>query len=394
MRACVAGLAAALLAFSPPLRAEEDPWAQDDPWAPPADPVRSAPAAAGNPVIGNPVIGIPVLPAPAGLGFSSRDRCDAARRADRRGLSLLAPTWSHPSRERCAYAAGADRWTIDEQPAGMVLSGAMDGVLLGSSAALALAALGVDPAERAEQNWDLQSPEGWGPARSGVQRRDPLPVRTDPDAGARGLSDVLALGAGVGALSAPWGFPARNGRLTNGLVMAEVLALSTATQQLVARTVAEPRPYLFQDVRTWSDEDFAWAARGMSGPQATTSYYSGHVSLVASVSYAWASTWTLDALDQGDERAGLALLLFPAAFMISHLEGQLRVDAMAVDSRDAWMGHLAGGLIGAGVPAAHSLAALHGRQRPAAPGRAPMGPRLLSLRPLVGPGTVGLTGAW
>lgn len=386
MRVCVArlaGLASALLAIGSPVRAE------DDPWAPPADPLTATAS-----VVGSPVVGIPVRPAPEGLGFSSLDRCEAARSADRRGLSRRAPTWKHPSRERCVYAAGADRWTIDEQQAGMVLSGALDGALLGSSAVLALAAWGTDPSERALENWDLQSERGWGPARSGVQRRDPLPVRTSPDADARRLSDALAIGAGIGAVSAPWGFPARNGRLTNGLVMAEVLALSSATQQLVARSVAEPRPYLFQDVRTWSDEDFAWAARGMSRPSSTTSYYSGHVSLVASVSYAWASTWTLDALDRDDDRAGLALLLFPAAFMLTHLEGQLRTDSLAVDSRDAWMGHLAGGLIGAGVPAAHSLAALHGRQRPGSPGRAPTGPRFLSLRPTVGPSSVGLTGAW
>lgn len=382
------GLAAAL-ALGAAMFGSSASRADDDPWSVPTDPLR--PVVVSSP----PLVGIPVMPAPEGVGFSSLDRCEEARRVDRRGLSRLAPTWSHPTRERCVYAAGADRWAIDEQPAGMVLSGAIDGSLLGLSAGLGLAAAGVDPLQQAQVNWDLDSDLAWGPAGSGVQRRDPLPVRTAPDAGARNFSNALAVGAGIGALTAPWGFPARNGRLANGLVMAEVLALSTATQQLVARSVAEPRPYLFQDVGTWSDADFAWAARSMGRPEAMTSYYSGHVSLVSSVSYAWATTWTLDALDRKDDRTGLALLLFPAAFMLSHLEGQLRVDALAVDHRDAWMGHLAGGLIGIGVPAAHTLAAVHGRSRPGAPSPAPTGPRLLSsLRPTVGPGTVGLAGAW
>lgn len=357
----------------------------DDPWAPPLDPA-DAPPPPPPPVM-------PIGQAPPGLGYGSKDRCRAAWQADRSALQRLAPTWAHPTVERCIYAAGADRWAIEERPAGMVLSAAVDLPLVGAAAGLGLAAWRTDPVARGREHWDPLSTSDRAAAGSGAQRRDPLPARTEPDLVARTASDLLLGTAWAGVAAAPLVLPSRNGRLTNLVVVGEAAGLNVAVQQLVARTVAEPRPLAYQDMSAWTDGDFADAARRLSKDSTWTSYYSGHTSTVASVAYAYATVVTLDAVDGGGN-AGLALLLYPAAFMLSNLEGELRVYALAHDPTDVWVGHLAGGLIGVGVPAVHHFAALHGRNRPAAPQPAPTGPRSLSVTPMVGPGTLGLQGRW
>lgn len=357
-----------------------------DPWAPPQDPA-DAPPPPPPPVL-------PLGQAPPGAGFDSKDRCRAAWQADRRGLSRVAATWAHPSTERCVYAAGADRWAIQERPAAMVLSAGVDLPLLAGAGAAGLAAAMTDPVARGRDHWDPTSESERAAAGAGAQRRDPLPDRTEPDLVARDASDVIFGAAWAGVALSPWGLPARNGRLVNLAVVGEAAALNVAVQQLVARSVAEPRPLAFQDMSAWTDQDFADVAGRLARDDTWTSYYSGHTSTVASVAYAYATAWTIDAVDAGDGRAGLALLLYPAAFMVSNLEGELRVYALAHDPTDVWVGHLAGGLIGIGVPTVHHLAALHGRSRPGAPQAAPLGPRGVVVQPLVGPGTLGLQGRW
>lgn len=337
---------------------------------------------------------MPIGQAPPGAGFDSRDRCRAAWQSDRRGLSRLTATWAHPSTERCVYAPGADRWAIQERPAGLVLSAAVDLPLLAGAGAVGLAAAMTDPVARGYANWDPSSDSERAAAGAGAQRRDPLPARTEPDLVARDASDVLLGAAFAGVAVSPWALPARNGRLANLAVVGEAAALNVAVQQLVARTVAEPRPLAFQDMSAWTDADFADAAGRLVRDSAWTSYYSGHTSTVATVAYAYATAWTIDLVDSGDPRAGLALLLYPAAFMVSNLEGELRIQALAHDPTDVWVGHLAGGLIGVGVPTLHHLAALHGRARPGAPQGAPLGPRGVRVQPLVGPGTLGVQGRW
>lgn len=412
--------ALALLALSglasPALAQDGDPWSPaaaqpsaDDPWsaAPPASPpVASAPLPADPddpwaapppappPVVlppPPPPVEMPVVtaPAPAGLGFPSLDACRDAWQRDRSWFQQLAPTWAHPSTERCVWAAGADRWTIDEEPAGMVLSAAVDLPLLVGAGALALGGAGIDVLEHARDNWDLSSDSQRAVAGAGAQRRDALPTRTDPDVGAGRVADWIFAGSLVGAGLSPLALPTRNGRLTNAVVMGEILALQYGTWSVVSGSVAELRPLGFQQMQTWADDDFAAAAGVLTEPAAWRSYYSGKTSTVAAVSYGTATILSIDALDAGRPSAGLTLLLLPVAFMVSNLEGQLQLDALQHDGTDVWVGHLAGGAIGVGVPVLHHLAAQHGRARS---GAAPAGPAMV--RPLVGPGTLGLSGRW
>lgn len=405
MRRLLPMLAGLILAT--PAVADDDPWGLGDdspwseapaappadpadPWAPPVDPA-ALPAPPPPPIM-------PIGQAPPSLGFSSRDRCRAAWRGDRGWVQRLVPTWSHPTVERCVYAAGADRWAIAEQPASMVISAAVDLPLVALSAGLGVWAATTDPVARGRDSWDVVSASERAVAGVGAQRRDLLSSRTEPDQAARITSDVLAGGALLAAAASPLTLPRHNGRLTNLAVMTEVVGLNIAVQQLVARRVAEPRPLGFQDMSAWSDDDFAVVAESLTTDHAWTSYYSAHTSTVASVAYGYATIYTIDAFDADSSSAAMSLMLYPVAFMLSNLQGQLRIDVLEHDPTDVWTGHMAGGLIGTGVPLLHHLVALHGRARPGAPQAAPAGPpRVMTptVAPLSGGGaTVGLQGRW
>jgi len=334
---------------------------------------------------------MPIGQAPPGLGFSERARCEAAWRMDRGWVQQLVPTWAHPTLERCVYAPGADRWRIEEQPAPMVLTAALDGPLVAVALGAGAWAWSTDPVAQGRKHFDPASSTTRAGAGNGAQRRDPLALRTVASGNAATASDLLLGTALAGVALSPLALPKADGRLTNLAVMSEVVALNISVQQLVARRTGEPRPLAFQDLSAWSDPDFAYAADVLSRLETWTSYYSGHTSTVASVAYGYATVLTLSNIDRGRSDAGLALLLYPAAFMVSNVEGQLRVDALKHDPTDVWVGHLAGAAIGSGVPLLHHLVALAARNRVGAPRPAPTGPRLV---PMVGPGTVGLQGSW
>ncbi len=372
------------------------PLPPDSPWsgaptssAPPAPAPPAPPAPPTVDPAGPGPVSIPVREAPAGFGYTSQQACRAAWQADRGWVQRLTPTWRHPSVERCQYAAGADRWSIVESPASMVLTAAVDLPLIAGSTALVLVGRNLDVVANGRENWDLTSDSVNAAAGTGSQRRDPLPDRTSPDLGAREASDWLLYGSLAGAALAPVSLPPRNGRITNTVVMAEILALQYGVQQVVSGTVAEPRPIVFQQMQTWTDEDFASAGADLTDDDDWRSYYSGHTSTVAAVSYGYATIYAIDALDAGRPSAGLTLLLIPTAFMLTNLQGQLRVDSLRHDQADVWIGHLAGASIGMGVPLLHHLVARSGRSQ-ASP--APVG--RLTVTPTLRANGFGLDGRW
>ncbi|RME20733.1 MAG: phosphatase PAP2 family protein [Deltaproteobacteria bacterium] len=380
----------------------DSPWMvspPDSPWTdvPPADGTSSPwttaseppPLPPMQPLPGVPPLDIPVREAPNPPGYASRDACRATWQADRGPLARLAPTWRHPTVERCRFAAGAQRWYSVEMPAGMVLSASVDLPLLIGSAGLIAWGSSIDVVANGQDNWSQTSTVQQGKAGSGAQRRDRLPTRTSPDAGARTASDVLLYSALGGAALSPLALPERNGLITNGTVMLEIVALQYGVQRVVSGTVAEPRPVAFQDMSTWTDEDFALAADKLTDADTWRSYYSGHTSTVASVAYGYATVYAIDAIDRHAENAGLSLLLFPTAFMVANLQGQLRVDALMHDPTDVWVGHLAGASIGVGVPVLHHLLARHGRSHDK-----PTAMSALDLQPIVSADGVGLSGRW
>ncbi len=372
----------------------------DSPWqaAPPPPPDGGSPWTAApeppplppmQPLPGVPPLDIPVREAPHPPGYASLDACRAAWQADRGPLARVAPTWRHPTVERCRFAAGAQRWSIEELPAGMVLSTSVDLPLLVGSAGLIAWGSGMDVVANGQDNWSLTSSVQQGKAGSGAQRKDRLPTRTSPDAGAKTASDVLLYTALGGAALSPLALPERNGLVTNGTVMFEIVALQYGVQRVVSGTVAEARPVAFQDMSSWTDDDFALAADKLTDADTWRSYYSGHTSTVASVAYGYATVYAIDALDRHADNAGLSLLLFPTAFMLANLQGQLRVDALMHDPTDVWVGHLAGASIGVGVPVLHHLLARHGRSHDK-----PTAVSALDLQPIVSADGIGLSGRW
>ncbi|MCB9779625.1 MAG: phosphatase PAP2 family protein [Alphaproteobacteria bacterium] len=361
-----------------------DPWTTPDTvWTPSAPPPPTAMPTAPPPM--------PVMPAPPGLGYATREACRAAWQEDRGWVQRLVPTWEHPTLPRCHFADGARVWHLDRRadrdsrPA-LVLNGPLElgvVVLTGSLVAADLAL--PDIRQTTADNWDSEGAVS-GTAGTDAQRRDGLAMRTSPNRGSARASDLLLGGAWLGTVASPVILPERNGRLTNTVVMFETMALNQAVTQLTKDSVAEPRPLAFQDLSTWTDDDFAWAAETLSSDSAFQSYFSGHTSNVAAFTYGWTTIQVATALEREDDRAGLYLLLYPLAFTVSSLEGSLRVDALKHDPADVAIGHLTGAIIGTGVPFLHHGLARAAHQRDAR--------RRLLLTPTVGPGALGLSGSW
>lgn len=219
-------------------------------------------------------------------------------------------------------------------------------------------------------------------------RRDPLPAHTVPKPGWKTLSDALLYSSAAGPL-VPLLTTRGNGRLTDALVMGEVLLLTVGVTEAVKATVSEPRPYAFADLRDWPAKDASSLVHELGSADAWSSYPSGHTSLVAASSFGLATLWSLH---HRDTKPGLHMVPFATATLLTSLQGTARVMALRHDPVDTVMGGLTGMLAGTLVPLAHLSIARAVDPERARRRRARRG--TVSVAPVATPTSVGLEGRW
>lgn len=280
--------------------------------------------------------------------FDSRSECmewyrDNTRPAERISIRRFDAVY-----RRCEATGGG--WTYRESHAHVLLDPVLEPLLLVTPLAVALArrnqhrVLG----DRGLQRWDLDCT-----GDDCDLRYDGFTPPTAPVGQWRTFSDVLLYSTPVLALS-PLLFSRGNARLTDTVIMVEVLAMATGITESEKRLSAEPRPYAMSDLSAWSSDELWLVHDDLRGNDAWASSPSGHTSLVAATTFGLA---TLAGIRTQWKRPAAVAIPFALAAGATALQGSARVLAVRHDPLDVTFGALTGIAVGVFVPLSHSAIA-------------------------------------
>jgi hypothetical protein len=153
-----------------------------------------------------------------------------------------------------------------------------------------------------------------------------------------------------GLAASPLVFSRGNGKLTDAIVMAEVMAFDLGVVRGAALLRAEPRPYATSDLALWDPEDAWLVTDDLRGDEAWTSSPALSTSTVAASSFGLA---TLALLHAEEKRPVPIALVYALAVGATALQGTADVLSRRADPGDVAIGATAGVAIGVLVPLWH-----------------------------------------
>jgi membrane-associated phospholipid phosphatase len=323
-------------------------------------------------------------PAPGvdGARFDSMPACRAWMLAHTTGAQRLSIRRFDARYRRCERDEGA--WVYRDTHAFLTLDPVLDPVLLiASGVTLAVSRARDNVVPTGLSRWD----PGCDPSVEGcTARRDPLAKGLTAPVGRWEEASDGILYASFALAGLPLLTSRGNARLTDTIVMAEVILLDLAVVESIKVRTAEPRPYVFGDLRDFDRADTFELMDDLRGDDAWKSYFSGHTSITAASTFGLATLW---ALRQRGTKPGWYALPYGLAAGITAVQGTARVLSMRHDPTDVVVGGVAGVLIGTLVPLAHAGIARAIDPERVRPGRSPLRMRLNA-----GPNSLGVQGVW
>jgi membrane-associated phospholipid phosphatase len=357
--------------------------AEDAGDAPPAEAEEMGPAPPPQPIsrLRRPAPNPSPAPAPGvdGARFADRDACRAWMKQHtdmRQRMSIR----RFDARHRRCEVDGAG-WVYRDTHAYITLDPVLDPALWIAAAATLGVSRTRDPRDRGREQWDPTC----NPADDTcIQRRDPLAAGlTAPVGKWREASDgILYASSAISLL--PLLTSRGNAKMTDTIVMAEVMALNLAVTESIKIRVGEPRPYAFADLRDFDAVDAMALKDDLRGEDAWKSYFSGHTSITAASTFGLATLW---AVRQRGTKPGWYALPYGLAAGLTAVQGTARVMAMKHDPTDVAVGAISGALIGTLVPLSHAAIA-----RVIDPGRRGRGN--VKVTPTASAGGLGVQGVW
>jgi hypothetical protein len=306
----------------------------------------------------------------------SRERNTTAQRALIRRFDVV--------HRRCVFER--DGWHYRENHAPLTLDPVLEPLLVVTPLAVALARRTQhDPlVERGRTRWDLHCT-----GDDCELRYDGFQAPEAPVGRWREFSDVLLYATPVLALS-PLLTSSGNAKLTDTIVMAEVLIVNLGITESTKRVAAEPRPYTSTDLSSWEADDLWGIHDDLRGDDAWASNLSGHTSFVASTTFGLA---TLAGIRTRWRRPAAVAIPFTLAATATALQGTARVLAVKHDPSDVVLGAFTGLAVGVLVPLSH--AAIAETVDPERLRKRRERRRRVALAPTIAPdGSVALVGVW
>lgn len=341
---------------APPPASEAPPadvWAAAVPAEAPAEPAPAEPApVAATPVAPTPVapttaeadvaaLAVPVDAAPATApAFESWSDCIAYGKRvstwqERFVIGRFDARW-----RRCERSDDGIVWRDTHAP--LLLDPILDpALLLGSAIGLAVdtARLDDDLAGRALAKWGDEDGRI-------VRPHKPGPYLAPVGKWAEASDGILYASLGIAAL--PTFTSSGNAKLTDTVVMAEVLLVDYAVARGIGLRTAEPRPYMDKDLRAFSSDDLWTVQEDMRTGNAWTSYPSMHTSVTAASTFGVATLWAT----RGRPTPWIAVP-YTLAVGLTAVQGAARVLSLREDPTDVAVGALTGAAIGVLVPLSH-----------------------------------------
>lgn len=347
--------------------------------APPAPTHRSEPDPEPAPTLRGPPSPEPA-PGVDGARFDTSEACADWMRAHTRPTQRMSIRRFDARHRRCER--DGREWVYRDTHAPLTLDPVLDpALLLASGITLAVSRANPRVIETGLSRWDPRCDPASPDCAS---RRDRLAPYTAPVGQWREASDGL-LYASLALTGLPLLTSRGNARLTDTIVMTEVLLLNLAVVDSIKVRAAEPRPYTSADLRDFDRDDAFYVMDGLRTDEAWRSYFSGHTSITAGTTFGLATLW---ALRQRGTKPGWYALPYGLAAGLTAIQGSARVLSLQHDPTDVAVGAVAGALIGTLVPLAHAgiAGAINpDRQRRGSPFR---------LRLTAGAQSVGVQGVW